>query len=100
MLGEKYRKRRHDVQARKGEGTADAQAARQRCGGAARGEFRFVGFLDRPCGAFIEVPTRLGRRQAVRRTPQKAHAKPLLELRDRLGNGGLADTQLLCRAGE
>jgi hypothetical protein len=35
------------------------------------------------------------RRQAVRRTQQKPRAKPVFELRDRLGNGGLADTQLL-----
>jgi hypothetical protein len=38
MLGEEDRKSGHDVQPRKGEGSAEAQAARR--------EFRFVGLLD------------------------------------------------------
>jgi hypothetical protein len=57
-------------QAREREGTAEAHAARQGRSGAARGEFCFVGFLDGPFGAVIEVPTRFSRRQAVRRTQQ------------------------------
>jgi hypothetical protein len=36
----------------------------------------------------------------VCRNQQQAHAEPVLELRDCFGNGGLADTQLLGRAGE
>jgi hypothetical protein len=36
----------------------------------------------------------------VRRPQQQPHAKPVLKLRNRFGDGGLADTQLLCRAGE
>ncbi len=85
---------------REGEGTAEAQAARQCCGGAARRELRFVGFLDGPFGAFIEVPARFSWRQAVRRTQQQARAEPVFELRDRLGNGGLTEAQLLGRTGE
>jgi hypothetical protein len=55
---------------------------------------------DRPFGAFVEVSARLGWGQAVRRPQQQPHVKPLLELRDRLGDGGLTDAKLFCRAGE
>ena len=61
---------------------------------------RFVYFLDGLFSAFIEAATRFSRGQAVRRAQQQPHGKPVFELRDRLGNGGLADAQLLRRTGE
>ena len=36
----------------------------------------------------------------MRRTQQQTHAETIFELRDRLGNGGLAEAQLLGRTGE
>jgi hypothetical protein len=36
----------------------------------------------------------------VSRAQQQSHAKPILKLRDRFRDGGLADMQLLCCAGE
>src|SRR5262249_3114421 len=83
-------KTRHDVQPGKRDGRADAQTPRQACGRAARSEFGFVGFLDGPSGALVEIPSRLGRLEPMGRTEQQAHPEPLLELRDRLGNCGLA----------
>ncbi len=100
VLRQKGGKARHDVNPCEGDGRADAQTARQRCSRAARGEFGLVGFLDRPLRALIEIPARLGRRQTVSRTQQQTRAEPLLELRDRFGDGWLADTQLLGSAGE
>src|ERR1700730_10961149 len=76
------------------------QSARERRCGAARGEFCFLGLFDRPLGAFIEVPARLGWCQAVRRPQQQTYAKPVLKLCDRLGDGGLTDAKLFCRARE
>ena len=77
MLGEKGRKARHHEQAREGEGTAEAQAARQRRSGAARGEFCLVGFLDGPFGAVIEVPTAsVGVRRCVERNNNRTPSQP------------------------
>jgi peroxiredoxin len=78
----------------------NTQSAHERCGGAARGEFCFLGFFNRSPGAFVEISARLGWRQAVRRPQQQPHAEPVLELCDRLGNGRLTDAKLFCRAGE
>ena len=100
MLGEKGRKARYDEETSEGDGTAETQAARQGCGGATRCEFGFVGFFDGAFGAFIEVPARFGWHQAARRTQQQPRPEPVLELCDRLGNGGLTEAQLLGRAGE
>jgi hypothetical protein len=98
VFPEKDREARHHDEAREGERTADAQAAGQCRARTSCREFRFIGFFDGPSGAVIKAVTGLGRRQAVRGTQQQSHAKPILELRDRFGDGGLADAELLCCA--
>ena len=94
MLRQEKGKTRYDVKPRKRDRRADAQTPRQGRARPARGEFGFVGFVYGPFGAFVEMPSRLGRRQPVGRTQQESHAESLFELRDRFGDGWLADTQL------
>jgi hypothetical protein len=51
----------YDVKPRKRERRADAQMSRQGCARTACGDFRFLGFLDDPFRAFVEIrPASLG----------------------------------------
>ena len=100
MLGQENGKTGYNVQAREGHRRGDAQSSLQGRGIAPRGGFRLLGLLDRPFGAFIEVSACFRQREAMCRSQQQPHAEPVLELRDRLGDGGLPDTKLLGRAGE
>jgi hypothetical protein len=50
----------YDVKPRKRDRRADAQTSRQGCARTACGDFRFLGFLDGPFRAFVEIPS--GRR--------------------------------------
>jgi len=85
---------------REGHRRRNPQSARERRCGTARGEFCFLGFFDRPFGAFVEVSTRLGWRQGVRRPQQQPHTEPIFELRNRLGDRRLADPKLLRSPGK
>jgi hypothetical protein len=58
------------------------------------------GFFDGPFRALIKVAPRFGWCQAVSRSQQQSGAEPVLEVRDRLGNGRLADAELLRRLGK
>src|SRR5262249_4555563 len=86
VLRQERGKPRHDVKPRKGHRRADAQTSRQGCARTARGDFRFIGFLDRAFCAVIKIAPRLGRAQSVGRAQQQTNPEPLLELRDGLGN--------------
>jgi hypothetical protein len=90
----------YDVQARERHRRGDPQPSLQGCGIAPRGGFRLLDLLDRPSGALIEVAACFGRCEAMCRSQQQPHAKPVLKLCDRLGDGGLPKTKLLGRARE
>ncbi len=72
---QELRQVRHDVQRRKGDASADPQAAGQALAGVARHRLGPVRLLDRPLGALVKTLARFGRRQTARRPHQQAHAQ-------------------------
>ena len=67
ILGEERRQPRNYLKPRERHRRRNPQSARERRCGAARGEFCFLGFFDRPFGAVVQISARLGWCQAVRR---------------------------------
>ncbi len=93
VLGEKARQQRHHVKPREGGRRRDRQSPREPGASAPGGKLRLVGLGDgRPC-PLVEAQARLRGAQAVRRANEQADLQPVLQLRDRLRDGGLAHVQ-------
>src|SRR6516162_9420055 len=73
MLRQEAGQTRYDVQAPESHGRVNAQAARQSCGCATRGELYSIRFLNGSFGALIKIPTRLSRPQSASRAKQQSH---------------------------
>jgi hypothetical protein len=86
---------RHDMQAPERYARADPDLPRQARARLARFGLGLVRLPDRSLGAFVELPSGLGCVQAARRPHDQLHPEPLLQLRDRFGNRGLADAEPL-----
>ena len=100
MFRQEERYARHQMEACECNARGDAQMAREAVSFATRGIIGLADLLDRSLRVMVELPTCRGERKAARRAHEQAHAEPLLQCRDRLGNCGLADAHLPCRRGK
>src|ERR1700730_421406 len=71
---EEQRQTRDHVESGERDARVEAQAARKTGACTTRREFRFIGFLDGPFGAFMEVLACFSRGESTRRPEQQANA--------------------------
>src|SRR5258708_36051565 len=94
MLCEELRQQGNEMNAGKGDGCADSQSSLQPGAGAARGELRLIGLLDRALGAFEIAEPGFGGRQPARGAREQLDPQITFQLSNRLRNRWLTHPKL------